>query len=120
MWHGHILQGLGKRNRIEAPNLCALNATTIMIDSVLQSVPTARGLAMSPGTIEPSLLLPTTRDPKGKIREFSLALNVELRVISRIMPEIKEQESGKSSWECSLIDIIPTILDHGYDVELAD
>ncbi|GJU07006.1 hypothetical protein Tco_1123436 [Tanacetum coccineum] len=89
----------GKRNHIKDLNLYALNVTTIMIDSVLQSVATARGLAMSPGTVEPNLLLPTTKEPKGKIREFSLALNVELRAISRIMPEVKEQESGKSSGE---------------------
>ncbi|GJZ88198.1 putative reverse transcriptase domain-containing protein [Tanacetum coccineum] len=50
MWHGPILQGLGKRNRTEDLNLCALNATTIIIDSVLPSAPTARGLAISPGT----------------------------------------------------------------------
>ncbi|GJR81285.1 putative reverse transcriptase domain-containing protein [Tanacetum coccineum] len=44
------------------------------------------------------------------------------------LPEVKEQESGKSSWEWSfvsttfgsLIDIIPTTLDYGYDIELAD
>ncbi|GJW89901.1 hypothetical protein Tco_0167454 [Tanacetum coccineum] len=86
MWHGPILQGLGKRNRTEDLNLCALNATTIMMDSVLPSVPTARGLAIRPGTIKASLLLPTTtREPKGQIKEFSLALSVELRAISRII-----------------------------------
>ncbi|GKC25504.1 hypothetical protein Tco_1027654 [Tanacetum coccineum] len=47
------------------------------------------------------------------------------------LPEVEKQESGESSWECadrsfvstafsSLIDIIPTTLYHGYDVELAD
>ncbi|GKE14484.1 hypothetical protein Tco_1422061, partial [Tanacetum coccineum] len=71
--------GLGKRNHTEDLNLCALNATTIMMDSVLPSVPNARGLAISPRTVEVSLLLPTTREPKGQIKEFSLALSVELR-----------------------------------------
>ncbi|GKD23331.1 hypothetical protein Tco_1225034, partial [Tanacetum coccineum] len=33
--------GLGKRNRKEDLNLYALNATTIMMDSVLPSAPTA-------------------------------------------------------------------------------
>ncbi|GJW40141.1 hypothetical protein Tco_0065986 [Tanacetum coccineum] len=50
MWHGTILQGLRKRNRTDDLNLCALNATTIMMDSVLPSVPTTKGLAISPGT----------------------------------------------------------------------
>ncbi|GJY59979.1 reverse transcriptase domain-containing protein [Tanacetum coccineum] len=64
---------------------CHLNATTIMMDNVLPSAPTARGLAIWPGTVEASLLLPTTREPKGKIKEFSLALSVELRGISRVI-----------------------------------
>ncbi|GJU31884.1 putative reverse transcriptase domain-containing protein [Tanacetum coccineum] len=78
MWHGPILQGLEKRNRTEDLNLCALNATTIMMDSVLPSAPIVRGLAISLGTVEASLLLLTTREPKGKIKEFSLALSMEL------------------------------------------
>ncbi|GJV00301.1 hypothetical protein Tco_1329571 [Tanacetum coccineum] len=65
MWHGPILQGLGERNRTEDLNLCALNATTIMMDNVLLSAPTVRGLAISPGTVEANLLLPTTREPEG-------------------------------------------------------
>ncbi|GJX82242.1 putative reverse transcriptase domain-containing protein, partial [Tanacetum coccineum] len=48
--------------------------------------------------------------------------------LQEILPEVKGQESRKSSWKwsfvptafSSLIDIIPTTLDHGYDVELAD
>ncbi|GJS18595.1 putative reverse transcriptase domain-containing protein [Tanacetum coccineum] len=57
------------------------------------------------------------------------------------LPEVKEQESGKSGWErwgnskglcsgadrsfvstafTSLINVVPTVLDHDYDVELAD
>ncbi|GKE55566.1 hypothetical protein Tco_1494751 [Tanacetum coccineum] len=47
------------------------------------------------------------------------------------LPKVEKQESGKSSWECAdrsfvstafsyLINIVPTTLDHGYDVELAD
>ncbi|GKF02905.1 hypothetical protein Tco_0029828, partial [Tanacetum coccineum] len=80
MWHGPILQGLWKRNRMEDLNLCALNATITMTGSVLLSEPTARGLAIRTGTIEASLLLPTTsREPKGQIKEFLLALSVDLR-----------------------------------------
>nr|GFB32564.1 hypothetical protein [Tanacetum cinerariifolium] len=111
MWHRPILHGLGKRNHTEDLNLYALNATTIMMDNVLPSAPTARGLAISLGTVEAILLLPTTKDPKGQFKEFSLALSVELRAILR---------SFMSTAFSSLIDIIPTTLDHGYDVELAD
>ncbi|GJX86962.1 putative reverse transcriptase domain-containing protein [Tanacetum coccineum] len=43
------------------------------MDSMLPSAQTARGLSISPGTIEASLLLQTTREPKRQIKEFSLA-----------------------------------------------
>nr|GEW62645.1 putative reverse transcriptase domain-containing protein [Tanacetum cinerariifolium] len=51
------------------------------------------------------------KEPKGKIREFSLALSVELKAISR---------EFRVYCISSLIDIIPTTLDHGYDVESAN
>ncbi|GJY97811.1 hypothetical protein Tco_0514721 [Tanacetum coccineum] len=54
---------------------------------VLPSAPTAIGLAISPRTVEASLLLPTTREPKGQIKEFSLALSVELMAISRVIAQ---------------------------------
>ncbi|GKG52334.1 hypothetical protein Tco_0547209, partial [Tanacetum coccineum] len=80
------LPGLGKRNRMEDLNLYALNATITMMGSVLPSAPTAKGLAISPEIIEASLLLPTTtREPKGQIKEFSLALSMKLRSISRVI-----------------------------------
>ncbi|GKG53766.1 hypothetical protein Tco_0555166, partial [Tanacetum coccineum] len=47
------------------------------------SAPTVRGLAIWPGTIEASLLLPTTREPQGQIKWFSLTLSVELNAITR-------------------------------------
>ncbi|GKC75196.1 hypothetical protein Tco_1125970 [Tanacetum coccineum] len=73
--------GPGEKNRTEDLNLCALNATTIMMDSVLPSAPIVRGLAISLGTVEASLLLLTTREPKGKIKEFSLALSIVTTVV---------------------------------------
>ncbi|GJR85635.1 reverse transcriptase domain-containing protein [Tanacetum coccineum] len=55
---------------------------------------------LAPNCKKASMLLPTTtREPKRQIKEFSLALSVELKFFD---------------------DIIPTTLDHGYDVELAD
>nr|GEW22500.1 putative reverse transcriptase domain-containing protein [Tanacetum cinerariifolium] len=38
--------GLEKRNHTEEPNLCALNATSTMMDHVVPNAPTARGLAI--------------------------------------------------------------------------
>nr|GEU80921.1 putative reverse transcriptase domain-containing protein [Tanacetum cinerariifolium] len=88
MWYEPILQGLGIRNRVEDLTLCALNATTIMMDSVIPSTPTTRGLAISPKTVKAQLLLPTTTgEPMGQIKEFSLAFSVELRVISRVISQ---------------------------------
>nr|GFC60291.1 hypothetical protein [Tanacetum cinerariifolium] len=40
-----MLQGLEK-NHTEEPNLCALNATSTMMDHVIPNAPTARGLAI--------------------------------------------------------------------------
>ncbi|GKC64676.1 hypothetical protein Tco_1097274 [Tanacetum coccineum] len=116
-----------------------------MMDSVLPSAPTARGLAISPRTIEASLLLSTTREPNRQVKEFSLALSAEVRVISRVIArrtnlnfnvvtgtfllnnhyasilfDTSADRSFVSTAFSSLINIIPTTLDHGYDVELAD
>ncbi|GKD55950.1 putative reverse transcriptase domain-containing protein [Tanacetum coccineum] len=125
-----------RKNRTEDLNLRAPNATTIMMGSVLPSAPIAKGLAIWLRTVEASLLLPTTtREPKGQIKEFSLALSVELKAISRIISRSKfllnnryasilfdtgVDRSFVSTAFSSLIDIIPTTLDQGYDVELAD
>nr|GEV02381.1 hypothetical protein [Tanacetum cinerariifolium] len=128
MWQWPILLGLGKRKCTGDLNLYALNVTTIMMGSVLPSVPIIKGLAIWPETVEASLLLPITKETPRQIRMVSLAMNGGLGALQEGFLEVKKQESGKSSWEWSfvsitfsyLIDIIPTILDHGYDVELAD
>ncbi|GKC51856.1 hypothetical protein Tco_1074601 [Tanacetum coccineum] len=103
-----------------------------IMDSVLPIAPTARGLAISPEIVEASLLLPTTREPKGQIKEFSLALrtnpnsNVATGTFllnnryASILFDTSADRSFVSTAFSSLIDIIPTTLDHGYDVELAD
>nr|GFA31281.1 putative reverse transcriptase domain-containing protein [Tanacetum cinerariifolium] len=43
MLHGPMLQDLKKRNHTEEPNLCALNATSTMMDHVVPNAPTTRG-----------------------------------------------------------------------------
>ncbi|GKA50337.1 putative reverse transcriptase domain-containing protein [Tanacetum coccineum] len=145
MWQRPTLLGLVRRNLTEDLNLCALNATTITMGSVLPSVITARELAIWPMTVEVQLLLPTTREPQGQFRGLSHALSVELREITRGISRRTNQNSNVvtgtfllnnhyalilfdtgvdksfvSTTFSSLIDIMPTTLDHGYDVELAD
>nr|GFC47094.1 reverse transcriptase domain-containing protein [Tanacetum cinerariifolium] len=93
MLHEPMLQGLEKRNHTEEPNLYALNATSTMMDHVIPNAPTARGLAIYLEIVETELLTPTTitttttttRGPPRHIKEFPLALSVELKVISRII-----------------------------------
>ncbi|GKB08180.1 hypothetical protein Tco_0836464 [Tanacetum coccineum] len=63
MWQGPILLGPRKRKFTGDLNLCALNATTIIIGSVLPSAPTTRGMTIWPRTIEASLLLLIIREP---------------------------------------------------------
>ncbi|GJS73961.1 putative reverse transcriptase domain-containing protein [Tanacetum coccineum] len=147
MWHGLTMLALVRRNLTEDLNLCAPNATITMIGSVLPSALTAKGLVIRPVTVKAGmLLLTTTREPKGQIKEFLLALSVELRVISGdvgtartnpnsnvvtgtfllnnhyalILFDTGADRSFVSTAFSSLIDIIPTTLDHDYDVELAD
>ncbi|GJR69711.1 putative reverse transcriptase domain-containing protein [Tanacetum coccineum] len=143
MLHGLILQGLGRRNHTEDLNLYAPNATTIMMGSVLLNAPTVRGLVIRPRIVKVKLLPPTTKDPKGQIKEFSLALwgsgayavgtaetNPNSNVVTgtfllnnryaSILFDTGADRSFVSTAFSSLIGIIPTILDYGYDVELAD
>nr|GEV75809.1 reverse transcriptase domain-containing protein [Tanacetum cinerariifolium] len=53
------------------------------IRSALLSVPTVRGMAIYPRTVEASLLLPTTKESQGQITRVSLSLSVELKAITR-------------------------------------
>ncbi|GJX32766.1 hypothetical protein Tco_0242621 [Tanacetum coccineum] len=105
------------------------------------SAPTTRGLAIWPETIGVQLLLPTTREPQGRIKGLSLALSVDLWAITRgiaqrtnpnsnvvtgtfllnnryasILFDIGADRSFVSTAFSSLIDIISTTLDHDYDL----
>nr|GEU67054.1 putative reverse transcriptase domain-containing protein [Tanacetum cinerariifolium] len=53
-------------------------------DIVLPSAPNAKGMTISPRTVVASMLLPTTRETKGQIKEFSLDLSVDLKAIQRL------------------------------------
>ncbi|GJY43818.1 putative reverse transcriptase domain-containing protein [Tanacetum coccineum] len=138
MWHGPILQGLGKRNHTEGLNLCALNATTIMMDNVLPSAPTIRGLAIWPGTghfkrdcsklknnnrgnqagnggaTTMAYAMSTTgTNPNSNVVTGTFLLNNRY---ASILFDTGTDRSFVSTAFSSLIDIIPTTLDHGYDL----
>ncbi|GJS63557.1 putative reverse transcriptase domain-containing protein [Tanacetum coccineum] len=106
---------------------------------------TARKLAIWPVTVEVQLLLLAIREPPGQFRGLSLALSVEFRGITRRIALRKNPDSNVVTGTfivnnryasilfdtganrsfvsiafSSLIDIVPTTLDHDYDVELAD
>ncbi|GKB31741.1 putative reverse transcriptase domain-containing protein [Tanacetum coccineum] len=136
MWQGPILLGLVRRKCTKDLNLCALNATTITKGSVHQGATNARKLAIWP-VIVGVLLLTLT------LSGVSFALNVgkglcyghdkdkpELQCrygpfflnnyYASILFDTGADRSFVSTAFSSLIDIVPTTLDHGYDVELAD
>nr|GFA63663.1 putative reverse transcriptase domain-containing protein [Tanacetum cinerariifolium] len=121
MWNGLSLLGPVRRSLTDDLNLCARNATTTMIGSVLPSAPIARGLAIQPGTVKASMpLLTTTREPKGRIQEFSLTLSTSLlnKRYALILFDTGSDRSFVSTAFSSLIDIIPTTLDHGCDIKI--
>ncbi|GKC65607.1 putative reverse transcriptase domain-containing protein [Tanacetum coccineum] len=122
--------------------LCALNATTIMMDSVLPSTSTAKGLAISLGTghFKSNCLKLKNKNQgnqagNGNVMARAYAIgtagtNPNSNVITgtfilnnhyaSILFDIGADMSFVSTAFSSLIDIILTTLDHGYDVELAD
>nr|GEW08693.1 hypothetical protein [Tanacetum cinerariifolium] len=116
----------GKRNRTKDLNLYALNATTIMMDNVLSSSPIAKGLTICPDTVEASLLLQQPKGSRGKSKRTNPNSNVVMGTFllnnryALILFDIGADRIFVSTAFSSLIDIILTILDHGYDVELAD
>ncbi|GJV57903.1 putative reverse transcriptase domain-containing protein [Tanacetum coccineum] len=143
MSHELILMGLVRRSYTEGLNLCAPNETITMMGHVFPSALTTKGLAIWPVTVKASILLPTTtREPKGQIKEFSLALIARAYVVGTartnpnsnvvmgtfllnnhyalILFDTGADRSFMSTTFSSLIDIIPTTLNHGYDVKLSN
>nr|GEX32879.1 hypothetical protein [Tanacetum cinerariifolium] len=141
MWQEPILLGLRKRKCTGDLNLCALNATTITMGSVLPSALTVKGPAIWLETVEVSLLLPTNIEPhgnqagNGNVVAMAYAvgttgINPKSNVVmgtfllnnryASIIFDTGTDRSFVSTAFSSLIDIIPTTLNHGYDVELAD
>ncbi|GJQ95637.1 putative reverse transcriptase domain-containing protein [Tanacetum coccineum] len=154
IWHGPILQGLVKRNRTEDLNLCALNATTIMMDSVpplLDQQPEKpkgaevkrvltyfecgaqshfksnylklknmnQGYQVGNGNAVARAYAVGTAgtNPDSNIVMGMFLLNNRYALI---LFDTSVDRSFVSTAFSSLIDIIPTTLDYGYDVELAN
>ncbi|GKC24152.1 putative reverse transcriptase domain-containing protein [Tanacetum coccineum] len=138
MWQWPTLLVLGRREHTEDLNLCSLNATTIMMGSVLLSTPTARGLAIWPETIKGhykkdcsklknknqgnqagngNVVGTTGTNPNSNVVTGTFLLNNRY---ASILFDTGADRSFVSTAFSSLIDIIPTALDHDYDVELAD
>ncbi|GJW52107.1 hypothetical protein Tco_0093458 [Tanacetum coccineum] len=123
--------GPRERNRTKDLNLCALFVTTTMMGSVLPSAPITRKLAIWPVIVEAQLLLPTTtKEPQGAFSVGTTGTNPNSNVVigtfllnnryALILFNTGADRSFVSTAFSSLIDIIPTTLDHGYDVELSD
>ncbi|GKD25027.1 putative reverse transcriptase domain-containing protein [Tanacetum coccineum] len=101
---------------------------------VLPSVTTARRLAIWPVTVEVQLLLLTTREPlRATTRTYAVGnagKNPDANVITgmfllenryaSILFDTATDRSFVSTTFNSLIDIVPTALNHDYDVKLAD
>ncbi|GJV16625.1 putative reverse transcriptase domain-containing protein [Tanacetum coccineum] len=98
-------------------NLCALNATTITMGSVHPSAPTENQV-WSGNAVARAYVVGTTRtNPSSNVVTGTFLLN---NCYASILFDTGADRSFVSIAFSSLIDIIPTILDHGYDVELAD
>ncbi|GJZ75624.1 hypothetical protein Tco_0640089 [Tanacetum coccineum] len=134
MWHEPILQGLGRRNRTKDLNLYALNATTIMMDSGSQVHQMQKGhfkrdcpklknnnhgnQAGNGNAVARAYTVGTAgTNPNSIVVTGTFLLNNRY---ASILFDTAADRSFVSTAFSSLIDIIPTTLDHGYDVELAD
>ncbi|GKB93501.1 putative reverse transcriptase domain-containing protein, partial [Tanacetum coccineum] len=131
MWHGLILLGLVRRNRTEELNLCAPNVTITMTDNVLLNAPTARGLAIRPlkngnqgnqagngnAVARAYAVGSAGTNPNSSVVMGTFLLNNRYALI---LFDTGADMSFISTAFSSLIDINPTTLDHGYDVELAN
>ncbi|GKD69031.1 hypothetical protein Tco_1323121 [Tanacetum coccineum] len=142
MWNGLTLLDLGKRNLTEDLNLYTLSATITMTGNVLPSTLIARGLAIRPetGHFKNNCLKLKNKNQRNQTgngnvmaRAYGVGTagtNPNSNVVTStfllnnryasILFDNGADMSFVSTAFSSLIDIIPTTLDHGYDVELAD
>ncbi|GKB37018.1 putative reverse transcriptase domain-containing protein [Tanacetum coccineum] len=129
MWHGPILQGLGKRNRTEDLNLCAYKCFSIIIDSVAPNVHFKsnflklknknQGNQAGNGNVVARAYAVGAigTNPNSNVVTGTFLLN---NCYALILFDTGSNRSFVSTAFSSLIDIIPTTLGHGYGVVLAD
>ncbi|GJS97122.1 putative reverse transcriptase domain-containing protein [Tanacetum coccineum] len=132
MWYGPIPLGLVRRNRMEDLNLCAPNTTTITKDDVHQGVtngnykkdcPKLRNKnqenqAGNGNVVARAYVVSTTRtNPNSNVVTGTCLINNRYALI---LFDIGTDRSFVSTAFSYLINIVPTTLGHGYDVELAD
>ncbi|GJW19609.1 putative reverse transcriptase domain-containing protein [Tanacetum coccineum] len=110
-----MLQGTVTRDCMEGLNLYVLSATTIMTVPVHQGAITARRLAIWPETGLCSRSC--GQNPNNNVVTGTFLLNNRC---ASILFDTGADRSFVSTGFSTLIDIIPTTLDHAYDVELAD
>ncbi|GKC38707.1 putative reverse transcriptase domain-containing protein [Tanacetum coccineum] len=109
IWLGTV--GVGLR----LPTTITLITTTTTATTTITTTTTTTTITTTTTATTTTII----EEPKGQIPMSLLSLSVELRATSRGTAHsgrtrIKGMVTG------TLIDIIPTTLDHGYDVELAD
>nr|GEY70358.1 retrotransposon protein, putative, Ty3-gypsy subclass [Tanacetum cinerariifolium] len=127
MWHGLTLLGLEIRSLIEEQNLYVTSAIITTMGHVLKSALTAKRLVIRPVTgnragngnaVARAYDVGTVRtNPNSNVVTGTFLLN---NCYALILFNTGADRSFVSTTFSSLIDIIPTTLDHGYDVELAD
>ncbi|GJU11575.1 putative reverse transcriptase domain-containing protein [Tanacetum coccineum] len=140
MWYGPIPLGLVRRNRTKDLNLRASNTTTITKDNVHQGATNEKRLAIWLGHYKkdcPKLRNNNQGNQAGNGNVVAKAFgvgtvgtNLNSNVVTgtfllnnhyaSISFDTGVDRSFVSTAFSSLIDIVPTTLDHGYDVELAD
>ncbi|GJR38349.1 putative reverse transcriptase domain-containing protein [Tanacetum coccineum] len=140
MWHGLTLLGLEIRSLMEEPNLYVPGAIITTMGHVLKSALTAKRLVTRPVTVLqedcPKLKNGNQGSGNGNAVQDAYVVGLcweltrKLNVVTgtfllnnryaSILFDTGADRSFISTAFSSLIDIIPTTLDHGYDVELAD
>ncbi|GKC04540.1 putative reverse transcriptase domain-containing protein [Tanacetum coccineum] len=98
-------------------NLCAPNATITMMDSVLLNAPTGNQAGNGNVVARAYVVGTAGTNPNSNVVTGTFLLNNRC---ASILFDTGTDRSFVSTAYSSLIDIIPTTLDHGYDVELAD
>ncbi|GJS25871.1 hypothetical protein Tco_0486491 [Tanacetum coccineum] len=122
--------GPRERNRTKDLNLCALFVTTTMMGSVLPSAPITRKLAIWPGHFKSNCPKLKNKNQGNQVGNGNVVgttgTNSNSNVVTgtfllknhyaSILFNTGVDRSFVSTAFSSLIDIIPTTLDHGYDI----